>query len=157
MGEVLSFWDWLIVGLYLAFALGVGVYFSKRASANTQEYFISGRTLPWWLVGTSMVATTFTSDTPLAVTEMVRGYGLWRNWFWWRGIDPSLFQPARSVLNSRFVISWFAGILFIFGATLGLGYFIFQSYVMGLGCMLLSILGGVVIWINIKRMRICDG
>jgi len=83
MEEGLSFWDWLIVGLYLAFALGVGLYFSKRASSSTQEYFLSGRSLPWWLVGTSMVATTFASDTPLAITEMVRRYGLWRSWFWW--------------------------------------------------------------------------
>ena len=83
MGGGLSFWDWSIVCLYLTFALGVGVYFSKRASSNTQEYFLSGRTLPWWLVGTSMVATTFASDTPLAITEMVRRHGLWRNWFWW--------------------------------------------------------------------------
>jgi Na+/proline symporter len=79
----LSLWDWSIVCAYLVFALGVGFYFSKRASTNTQEYFLSGRTLPWWLVGTSMVATTFASDTPLAVTEITRKYGLWRNWFWW--------------------------------------------------------------------------
>lgn len=83
MVEGFSFWDWLIVCIYLAFALGVGVYFSRRASSSTQEYFLSGRSLPWWLVGTSMVATTFASDTPLAITEMVRKYGLWRNWFWW--------------------------------------------------------------------------
>ena len=79
----LSLLDWLIVALYLIFTLGVGVYFSKRASSSTQEYFLSGRTLPWWLVGTSMIATTFASDTPLAITELVRKYGLWRNWFWW--------------------------------------------------------------------------
>jgi len=72
----LAFWDWLIVALYVTFTLGVGFYFSKRASTNTQEYFLSGRTLPWWLVGTSMVATTFASDTPLAITEIVRKYGL---------------------------------------------------------------------------------
>ena len=79
----LSLLDWFIVALYLIFTLGVGVYFSKRASSSTQEYFLSGRTLPWWLVGTSMIATTFASDTPLAITELVRKYGLWRNWFWW--------------------------------------------------------------------------
>ena len=55
----------------------------QRASSSTQEYFLGGRTLPWWLVGTSMIATTFASDTPLAITELVRKYGLWRNWFWW--------------------------------------------------------------------------
>ena len=83
ISEGFSFWDWFIVCIYLVFALGVGVYFSRRASSSTQEYFLSGRSLPWWLVGTSMVATTFASDTPLAITEMVRKYGLWRNWFWW--------------------------------------------------------------------------
>jgi Na+/proline symporter len=83
MAEGLSFLDWLIISLYLIFTMGVGVYFSKRASSSTQEYFLCGRTLPWWLVGTSMIATTFASDTPLAITELVRKYGLWRNWFWW--------------------------------------------------------------------------
>ena len=83
MAEGLSFLDWLIISLYLIFTMGVGVYFSKRASSSTQEYFLGGRTLPWWLVGTSMIATTFASDTPLAITELVRKYGLWRNWFWW--------------------------------------------------------------------------
>jgi Na+/proline symporter len=83
MAGELSFWDWLIISLYLIFTMGVGVYFSKRASSSTQEYFLGGRTLPWWLVGTSMIATTFASDTPLAITELVRKYGLWRNWFWW--------------------------------------------------------------------------
>lgn len=75
--------DWVIIFVYCFFALAVGVYFSKRASKNTREYFLSGSTLPWWLVGTSMVATTFAADTPLAVTEYVRGDGIWRNWFWW--------------------------------------------------------------------------
>ena len=82
----LSLLDWLIISLYLLFTLGVGVYFSKRASSSTQEYFLGGRALPWWLVGTSMIATTFASDTPLAITELVRKYGLWRNWFWWNAV-----------------------------------------------------------------------
>ncbi|MFQ5965732.1 MAG: sodium:solute symporter family protein [Candidatus Scalinduaceae bacterium] len=75
--------DWLIIGGYCVFALFVGIYFSKRASKNIREFFLSGSTLPWWLVGTSMVATTFAADTPLAVTEYVRSDGIWRNWFWW--------------------------------------------------------------------------
>jgi len=70
---------------------------------------------------------------------------------WWRGIDPSLIKPDKSVFNFDFVISWLAGILFIFGTTLGLGYFIFQSYTKGLLCFLLSVAGGVIIWINIKK------
>jgi len=75
--------DWFIICGYCVFALAVGIYFSKRAGKNTREFFLSGSTLPWWLVGTSMVATTFAADTPLAVTEYVRSDGIWRNWFWW--------------------------------------------------------------------------
>ncbi|MGA1845351.1 MAG: sodium:solute symporter family transporter, partial [bacterium] len=75
--------DWVIVALYFAFALGVGVYFSKRAGRDVNEYLVAGRKLPWWLAGTSMVATTFAADTPLAVTELVYKYGIAGNWLWW--------------------------------------------------------------------------
>ncbi len=78
--------DWFIVGLYIVLSLGIGVYYTKRASKNVSSYFISGRNLPWWLLGTSMVATTFAADTPLAVTGWVRSDGIWRNWFWWNNI-----------------------------------------------------------------------
>ena len=74
--------DWTIIAVYILFSIGVGIYFTKRASKNTEEYFLSGRTLPWWIVGTSMVATTFAADTPLAITEFIRGAGIWQNWFW---------------------------------------------------------------------------
>ena len=82
--------DWLIILSYIAFSLGVGIYFSKRAASSTEEYFLSGRSLPWWIVGTSMVATTFAADTPLAITEFVRGPGVWQNWFWWNLLMGSL-------------------------------------------------------------------
>lgn len=75
--------DWILVGCYLAFSLGVGFWFSKRASGSVSSYFVSGRKLPWWLLGTSMVATTFAADTPLAVTGWIRTEGIWKNWFWW--------------------------------------------------------------------------
>ena len=92
MTETLSLhWiDWTIILIYIAFSLGVGIYFSKRAKSSTEEYFLSGRTLPWWIVGTSMVATTFAADTPLAITEFVRGTGIWQNWFWWNLLMGSL-------------------------------------------------------------------
>ena len=80
---ILTGLDWAIIVAYVIFALGVGVWFSRRASESTSEYFLSGRTLPWWVLGTSMVATTFAADTPLAITEFVRSAGIWRNWFWW--------------------------------------------------------------------------
>ena len=92
MTETLSLhWiDWTIILIYIAFSLGVGIYFSKRAKSSTEEYYLSGRTLPWWVVGTSMVATTFAADTPLAITEFVRGPGIWQNWFWWNLLMGSL-------------------------------------------------------------------
>ena len=84
--------DWSIIISYILFSLGVGIYFSKRAASSTEEYFLSGRSLPWWVVGTSMVATTFAADTPLAITEFVRGPGIWQNWFWWNMLLSGLLS-----------------------------------------------------------------
>ena len=75
--------DWLIIGLYFALSLGISLYFSKKAGKNTGNFFLSGRNLPWWIAGTSMVATTFAADTPLAVTELVAKHGISGNWLWW--------------------------------------------------------------------------
>ncbi len=75
--------DWAIVALYVVFALGVGLWLSRRASRDVDEFFLSGRKLPWWIAGTSMVATSFASDTPLVITGWVRDHGIWQNWFWW--------------------------------------------------------------------------
>ncbi len=75
--------DLAIVGLYLLSALGVGLAVTKRASQGSEEYFLAGRSLPWWLAGTSMVATTFAADTPLAVTGLVASGGIAGNWVWW--------------------------------------------------------------------------
>lgn len=79
----LSILDWAIVVGYLVFALGVGIIYSRRAGKSSEEYFLGGRSLPWWILGTSMVASTFAADTPLAITEMSRSKGIWENWFWW--------------------------------------------------------------------------
>jgi SSS family solute:Na+ symporter len=75
--------DWLIIAGYLVLALGIGLVMSRRAGKNIQEYFAAGRALPWWLAGTSMVATTFAADTPLAVTGLTIKDGLAGNWVWW--------------------------------------------------------------------------
>ena len=75
--------DWIIIGAYFLFVVAVGVALSRRASRSLSEYFLSGRSLPWWLAGTSMVATTFAADTPLAVSELVVQYGVAGNWLWW--------------------------------------------------------------------------
>jgi SSS family solute:Na+ symporter len=75
--------DWIIIFLYFLFSLTIGIYFFKRAGKNTESYFLSGRQLPWWIAGLSMVATTFAADTPLAVTELVGQHGIAGNWLWW--------------------------------------------------------------------------
>src|SRR5436190_7698613 len=75
--------DWLIIGLYFAFNIGIGFYYKARAGQSTSEFFLSGRNVPWWLAGTSMVATTFAADTPLVVTGFVAKNGIAGNWLWW--------------------------------------------------------------------------
>ena len=75
--------DLAVLAIYVAFAIGVGLYFRQRASKDPDQFFLAGRKLPWWMVGTSMVATTFAADTPLVITGWVRDGGIWRNWLWW--------------------------------------------------------------------------
>ncbi|MCF6239760.1 MAG: Na+:solute symporter [Bacteroidales bacterium] len=75
--------DWLIIGLYFLVSIGISIYMSKKAGKSTGDFFLSGRNLPWYIAGTSMVATTFAADTPLAVTELVAQKGIAGNWLWW--------------------------------------------------------------------------
>jgi SSS family solute:Na+ symporter len=74
--------SWTVVGAFLALTFGIGLWFARRAGRSTEEYFLSGRSLPWWIVGTSMVITTFAPDTPLGVAENVRT-GVSYGWFGW--------------------------------------------------------------------------
>jgi Na+/proline symporter len=75
--------DWIIVAATLIVCFGPALFFSKRAGKSTSEFFASGRSVPWWLAGLSMVATTFSSDTPNLVTDIVRRNGVAGNWVWW--------------------------------------------------------------------------
>jgi Na+/proline symporter len=75
--------DWIIIAIYFAISLAIGFYMSQRAGRSTSDFFLSGRKLPWYIAGTSMVATTFAADTPLAVTELVAENGIAGNWLWW--------------------------------------------------------------------------
>ncbi len=75
--------DWTVVAVYAVLALGTGLWFARRAGRETEEFFLGGRTMPWWLLGTSMVATTFSTDTPNLVTDLVRTGGVSQNWLWW--------------------------------------------------------------------------
>src|SRR4051794_17327632 len=81
----LAFSDWLVVALYFAASAVFALMYTRRASESLDEYFVSGRSLPWWLAGTSMVATTFAADTPLVVAGLVAKYGVAGNWLWWNG------------------------------------------------------------------------
>lgn len=78
--------DWAIVALYFAFTTAIGLYFTRRGGESLSEYFVSGRSAPWWLVGVSMVATTFAADTPLVVAGLVATRGVAGNWLWWNAV-----------------------------------------------------------------------
>ncbi|WP_136468247.1 sodium:solute symporter family protein [Flagellimonas onchidii] len=75
--------DYFIIFGFFAIVLFIGVYVSKKSGKSSSEYFLSGRTMPWWLLGLSMVATTFSTDTPNLVTDLVRSNGVSGNWGWW--------------------------------------------------------------------------
>src|SRR5438093_9634084 len=79
----LTLLDCTVIAAYVLFNLGIGIYYARRARGSTNEFFLSGRDVPWWLAGTSMVATTFAADTPLVVTGFVAKNGIAGNWIWW--------------------------------------------------------------------------
>lgn len=102
----LSLVDYGIIGLYLVFALGVGFVLSKRASKGAEAYFLGGRSLPWWAIGISMVATSFATDTPLFVTEVVREHGVQRLWWilaWVIMLVVGIFLFARLWRRARII------------------------------------------------------
>ncbi len=80
---VLTAIDWIVVAAYLLLNLLISLYYRRRSSGSTEEFFVSGRNVSWWLAGTSMVATTFAADTPLLVTGLVAKNGIAGNWLWW--------------------------------------------------------------------------
>jgi solute:Na+ symporter, SSS family len=75
--------DWLLIAAFFVLSLAIGLGVARRAGSSSREYFLSGRTMPWWLLGVSMVATTFAIDTPNLVTDIVRQQGVSGNWVWW--------------------------------------------------------------------------
>ena len=79
----LSGLDWTIIALFFIVSLGIGLLVARRSGKDTTEFFLSGRNMPWWLLGVSMVATTFSADTPNFVTNVVRTQGVAGNWAWW--------------------------------------------------------------------------
>ncbi len=92
--------DWFAIAAYLAASMLVGLYFRRRSGGSTEDYFVSGRGVSWWLAGTSMVATTFAADTPLAVTGLVYLEGIAGNWLWWS------FLPSGMMTVFLFARLW---------------------------------------------------
>lgn len=92
--------DWIIVALYMAMTLGIGVWLARRASGSMEDFFVGGRSLPWWLAGTSMAATTFSIDTPLYISGVVGNRGIAGNWEWWN------FAIAHVILIYIFAKMW---------------------------------------------------
>ena len=90
--------DWVVVAIYGAITLAIGLGLAKRAGRSVEDYFVAGRSLPWWLAGTSIAATWFATDAPLATAALVRRQGVYGNWLWWyeaAGILMLTFFYAR--------------------------------------------------------------
>src|SRR6201982_2468750 len=92
--------DWSAIVGYLGITLFLGLYFRSRSGKSVDDYFVSGRSVSWWLAGTSMVATTFAADTPLVVTGLVYRNGIAGNWFWWS------FLPSGMMTVFLFARLW---------------------------------------------------
>ena len=114
----LTWMDWLVVGFYFLVNLLIGLYYRKKASASTSEFFVSGRQVTWWLAGTSMVATTFAADTPLWVTGQVARHGIAANWLWWSFLLSGmmtvfffarLWRRAETITDAELVELRYAG------------------------------------------------
>ena len=84
--------DWLIIASFFVISLLIGVIVSRKSGKNITEFFLSGRKMPWWLLGISMVATTFSADTPNLVTDIVRTNGVAGNWVWWAFLLTGMFS-----------------------------------------------------------------
>src|SRR5579864_3520484 len=96
----LTWIDWSAIVGYLLITILMGLYFRSRSGSSMEEYFVSGRSVSWWLAGTSMVATTFAADTPLLVTGLVYTQGIAGNWLWWS------FLPSGMMTVFLFARLW---------------------------------------------------
>jgi len=146
--------DWIIVAAYFLLSVIIGVYYSKRAGKSVGEFFLSGRNLPWWLAGTSMVATTFAADTPLAVTELVAKNGIAGNWLWWNFLFGSmltvfffarLWRRAGILTDVEFVEVRYSGKT--------------ASFLRGFKALYLGLFVNTVIigWVNVAMVSILTG
>lgn len=143
--------DWIIILLYFVISIAIGIYMSRRASRSTGDFFLSGRNLPWYIAGTSMVATTFAADTPLAITEMVAENGIAGNWLWWNMLFGGmltvfffarLWRRANIMTDCEFVSIRYSGIR--------------ADFLRGLRAVYIGIFMNVIViaWVNLAMVKI---
>jgi solute:Na+ symporter, SSS family len=150
----MQFIDWLIIITYFVLSFAIALYYARRAGKNIQEFFLTGRNLPWWLAGTAMVATTFAADTPLAVTELVARNGIAGNWLWWNFLFGSvltvfffarLWRRAQVLTDVEFIELRYSGRI--------------GSFLRGLRAVYLGLFINTVIlgWVNVAMASILIG
>lgn len=114
----LHFIDWTIIVIYGIIIVGIGLWFSKKAGEGLEEYFVAGRTLPWWIAGTSIAATYFATDAPLVASSLVRQYGIYGNWLWWYEASgvmmivffyAKLWRRANVITDAEFIELRYSG------------------------------------------------
>ena len=147
----LSVLDWSIIGVYFLVSISIAIYMSKRAGRSTGDFFLSGRKLPWYIAGTSMVATTFAADTPLAVTELVAENGIAGNWLWWNMLFggmltvfffAKLWRRAGILTDCEFVAIRYSGRE--------------ASFLRGFRAVYIGIIMNIVViaWVNLAMVKI---
>ena len=151
--------DWAIIIAFFVISLAIGIIVSKRAGKNTSEFFLSGRTMPWWLLGISMVATTFSADTPNLVADIVRNNGVSGNWVWWSFLltgmltvflYAKLWRRSKVLTDLEFYELRYSGkeAAFLRGfRAVYLGFF-FNIVAMAGGCLAAIKIGGVLLGIS---------
>ncbi|MBM4159176.1 MAG: Na+:solute symporter [Ignavibacteria bacterium] len=150
----MQIFDWLIIVFYFIFSLIIGILYNKRASGNTENFFLTGRKLSWWLAGLSMVATTFAADTPLAVTELVGKNGIAGNWLWWNMLIGGmltvfffsrLWRRANILTDVEFIEKRYSGKS--------------AAFLRGFRSIYLGVFINIVImgWVNLAMMKILLG
>lgn len=145
--------DWAVIVGFFAVNLAVGIFYGRRAGRSTSEFFLSGRSVPWWLAGTSMVATTFSADTPLAVSGMVVRHGVAGNWLWWNAVASgmltvfffaALWRRAGVMTDVELVELRYAG-----RAASGLRAFRAAYLALPINCIILG-------WVNLAMAKVLD-
>ncbi|MGB1450305.1 MAG: sodium:solute symporter family transporter, partial [Marinirhabdus sp.] len=148
--------DWAPILLFFAAFLIMGIWVSKTSGKNTKEFFLSGRNMPWWLLGISMVATTFSADTPNLVTDIVRQNGISGNWVWWAFlltgmltvfVYAKLWRRSKVVTDLQFYEMRYSGkeAAFLRGfRALYLGVF-FNVMIMASVCLAAIKIGGILL------------